>query len=210
MPQNKQETVFHKRFNEISQFESQKIAAEKLYMDPKKLNRLLKGTQEPKETDIELICKTYNCSADYLLGLKDVYSSDVTYKDLVLSLWPLLVNKTLAFDDKGNIIIQDPLLKYLISSMAKLHHTKVLSETELKSIITDIIVHFNYPILKNSASIKAPDQKNKILNIDIYNEFQKYINESLDKGIGEREAYIKAAKDFCAGDIKEYIDSESV
>ncbi|MBU5451413.1 helix-turn-helix domain-containing protein [Acetivibrio sp. MSJd-27] len=48
---------------------SQEAVAAKLNMTQRKLSRMETGTSNPDIEDIRLICKYYNISADYLIGL---------------------------------------------------------------------------------------------------------------------------------------------
>lgn len=211
MPDKKKATLTQTRFEYISQFESQAKAAEKLCMSTTKLNKLLKETQELTASDIRLICKTYNCSADYLLGLTDTYNSpDTTYKDLVLSLFPLLESGTLSSDCNGNIFIQDPLLKYLVSALCKLVSTKVLTENEIKMLFAEVIINFNYPLLKKRINIKDTVSDGKTTYLDLYDEFNSHIDELLKDEKNERQAYIIAAKDFFIGYISEALNELTI
>ena len=211
MPDKKKTTLTQTRFEYITQFESQTKAAEKLCMDTTKLNKLLKETQELTASDIRLICKTYHCSADYLLGLTDTYNSpDITYKDLVLSLFPLLESGVLSSDCNGNVTIQDPLLKYLISALCKLFSTKVLTENEIKTLFAEIIINFNYPLLKKNMAIKDTAANGKTIYLDLYNEFTNHVDDLLKDGMTERQAYIAAAKDFFNGYISEYLKESAI
>ena len=64
------ETIRHLRTSMRPKM-TQNELAKLLYTSQRKISRIENGEAEPSVKDIILICKYFNVSADYLLGLED-------------------------------------------------------------------------------------------------------------------------------------------
>lgn len=51
---------------------SQKAVGEKCYISQSKLSYIENGKREPNLDDLRALCRFYNVSADYILGLPDL------------------------------------------------------------------------------------------------------------------------------------------
>lgn len=69
--------VFADRFRELRMFSEPKLKqadlGEKLGMSQRKVSRLETGSTEPTTDEIVKICRFFNVSADYILGLTDEF-----------------------------------------------------------------------------------------------------------------------------------------
>ena len=71
--------MFSERFRELRLFETPKLnhteLGKRLKMTQRKISRLETGATEPTTDELVRICRYYNVSADYLLGLTDEYKT---------------------------------------------------------------------------------------------------------------------------------------
>ncbi len=69
--------VFSERFRELRIFTEPRLKqaelGEKLGMSQRKVSRLETGSTEPTTDEIVAICRFFNVSADYILGLTDEF-----------------------------------------------------------------------------------------------------------------------------------------
>lgn len=69
--------MFSERLKEMRMFRNSKLTqqevAQQLDMSQSKISRLECGATEPTTEEIIILCKYYNVSSDYLLGLTDEY-----------------------------------------------------------------------------------------------------------------------------------------
>lgn len=71
--------MFAERLKELREFTDPKLRQEdvgnSVGMSQRKISRLETGTINPTPDEIVKLCKFYNVSADYLLGITDTYKS---------------------------------------------------------------------------------------------------------------------------------------
>ena len=69
--------MFSKRLSELREFSSPRLRQEDVGnatgMSQRKISRLEKGDVQPTPDEIVRLCRFYNVSADYLLGLTDTF-----------------------------------------------------------------------------------------------------------------------------------------
>ena len=77
--------MFSKRLKELRDFSSPHLRQEDVGkatgMSQRKISRLEKGDVQPTPDEIVRLCKFYNVSADYLLGLTDTFSGGFAGKE---------------------------------------------------------------------------------------------------------------------------------
>lgn len=71
-----------KEIKEASEKTTQKVIAEKIETTEKTLSEWANGKRTPDLEKILYICTTYNCSADDLLGLNDLYTKELSLLDI--------------------------------------------------------------------------------------------------------------------------------
>jgi transcriptional regulator with XRE-family HTH domain len=70
------------RIREITNGETQQQIADKTGISRQAVGRIANGENKPDSDTLHKFAKAYNVSADYLLGLSDVKSSDTTIQDI--------------------------------------------------------------------------------------------------------------------------------
>ena len=70
--------MFAKRLSELREFSNPHLRQEDVGkatgMSQRKISRLEKGDVQPTPSEIVKLCKFYNVSADYILGITDKYT----------------------------------------------------------------------------------------------------------------------------------------
>jgi len=165
------------RIKEAIGNDTQAVAAKKINSNQGAVSRLIKGADYPTSATVIEICKAYNVSADWLLGLSDdkhpntFDSEHITYEQAVLVLSQLLQRKAIqALKTNAGYLpiscrmfdIEDPLLKHLVDCQ---DHALLMRGDAFKNWERDSVSKFNLELLMRydwrEPDFPVPNEQNR-------------------------------------------------